>query len=411
MMTDPNKRMWGLFCLTMTGVALGIQLLIAQPLLQKISSLEYNIATMQNQLASLTQAQPVAGQTTSLLASLQQQASDLPHSQSAIESFVSFRRQIEQEAVQTQAATGSLDDLLNLQMQLVEHGTRTGSAQSAMNDLADMQDQLIATKANAADASVAIAELSDVATLAQTEAEQAATALAAVKQLGEIKAQILVEDGESLGQAKSHAARFVELKNRILEGSENTESALSHAESLLTLETALVADDVQVATAATNLNSLIDMQSRLGARTNEINEALGTLEILTDLHDQLQDQVASMEGIRRHLVEFVLLESTINKAVTILKPLSELANFRRMTDEEIRSAARAILDERASRVTQRIETSQSQAQNLTAPSNEAVTTQDDSVSAKLPTSKASNTAPAEDEGTTGLVPWTPTAEE
>ncbi|MEX0724836.1 MAG: hypothetical protein WEB58_16600 [Planctomycetaceae bacterium] len=408
-MTDPNKGMRGLFCLTIIGVVLGFQLLIAQPLLRKITSLEYNISTMQDQLNVLTQAQPVAGQTTSLLANLHQQAYQLPRSRSAFETLVSFRQQIEQEAVHTQQAAETLDHLLSLQTQLVEQGTLTGSAQTAIEDLASLQDQLIASKTNAVDASVAIAELSDVTRLAKTEAEQADAALAALKQLGEIKAQALSADGESLAQAKSHVEQFVALKNRILDGSDNTESAHSHAESLLTLETALIADDVQVATAATNLDSLIDMQSQLNGRTKDINDALGTLEILTDLHDQLQLQVSSMEGIRRSLVEFVLLESTINKAVTILKPLSELANFRRMTDEEIRSAARAILDERASRVTQR--TAQPQPQDLAAPPAEVTNTSDDSVSAKQPTVNDTNTTSTETNVTEGLVPWTPTAEE
>ena len=57
--------------------------------------------------------------------------------------------------------------------------------------------------------------------------------------------------------------------------------------------------------------------------------------------------------MRKSLLDIVLMESTIRKVVTVLEPLSELYNVRRMGKSELREAARTVIENRSSRIAKR----------------------------------------------------------
>jgi transcriptional regulator of met regulon len=75
-----------------------------------------------------------------------------------------------------------------------------------------------------------------------------------------------------------------------------------------------------------------------------------TLEILSDLRDEVERQVRSLDGVRRHLVEIALLESSVGQALRILEPLTQLADLRRLGESEVPDAARLILERRTARL-------------------------------------------------------------
>ncbi len=57
--------------------------------------------------------------------------------------------------------------------------------------------------------------------------------------------------------------------------------------------------------------------------------------------------------MRKSLLDVVLMESTVRKVAGILEPLAELTNLRRLSSEDMRQAARVIMDQRTSRVASR----------------------------------------------------------
>ena len=92
------------------------------------------------------------------------------------------------------------------------------------------------------------------------------------------------------------------------------------------------------------------MQTKLLAETGRVVDAVETLEVLGDLQDQVKEQVASMQGMRRELLDVILMESTVAKATRILEPLAQLGNLNRLSDAEVREAARVIMDQRDTRI-------------------------------------------------------------
>jgi hypothetical protein len=60
--------------------------------------------------------------------------------------------------------------------------------------------------------------------------------------------------------------------------------------------------------------------------------------------------VRSLEGIRRGLMEFVLMENTIARAIRTLQPLLELGNLRHLDEEQLRHIARSMSAQQSTQI-------------------------------------------------------------
>jgi hypothetical protein len=109
-------------------------------------------------------------------------------------------------------------------------------------------------------------------------------------------------------------------------------------------------ESTQIDPAKSSLEGLVTLKDNLLARTGDLADAVETLETLGDLEHQLVDSVQSFDRVRRWLVEVVLFEPAVERAVTILKPLTDLSNLRRLNPAELRQAARSVADQRTARV-------------------------------------------------------------
>jgi hypothetical protein len=96
------------------------------------------------------------------------------------------------------------------------------------------------------------------------------------------------------------------------------------------------------------------MNNNLAAKSDEVVSAVQTLEILQDFRAEVSRQVESLQDIRRSLTEIAMLETAVGRAVRVLEPLVNIGNLRRLTDEEVRAAARTVLESRSTRLGQNI---------------------------------------------------------
>ncbi len=103
--------------------------------------------------------------------------------------------------------------------------------------------------------------------------------------------------------------------------------------------------------ARNNMLAMVEMQQKLASQTRQIAENVENLELMADFQTVLGEQLTKMEGIRRQLTDLVLMESTLARAAKVLSPLVELSNLRGLRDdEEVREAARRMLDRRLGNV-------------------------------------------------------------
>ena len=92
---------------------------------------------------------------------------------------------------------------------------------------------------------------------------------------------------------------------------------------------------------AASVRGLVEEQTLRLADLIESNESLG------DFHSDLMAHVASMDTIRRELMELAMMEQTFRKVATALQPLVALTDLRRLSTGELQLAADAIRRDRA----------------------------------------------------------------
>ena len=185
------------------------------------------------------------------------------------------------------------------------------------------------------------------------EAGDIKTAQQAAADLISLKNSINSESTGTL-DAQQYAEDFFTLKDAIVTNSGNTTDAMEKTRGLFELRDTLNGE-MNLVGASDNLTQLVDIQDRLNDQTGEVVDAIDTLEVLTDLNEELQSQVSSIGEFRKSLMDMIMMESTVRKAVTVLQPLTELSNLRRMSDADVRQAARDIVEQRSSRFAERQE--------------------------------------------------------
>ena len=114
----------------------------------------------------------------------------------------------------------------------------------------------------------------------------------------------------------------------------------------------LSGSDVQLVQARQNLDSMLSLQERLSHQTEEVASVIQNLEIMDDFRTEVSAHVASLETLRHTLMELAMMESTLGRVANVVEPLTQIGNLRRLGEEEVREAARVILDRRSTRFSQ-----------------------------------------------------------
>jgi hypothetical protein len=186
------------------------------------------------------------------------------------------------------------------------------------------------------------------AVLAEAAKADEATRLA--KDLGVLKETVL-KSADEVYVARDVAERLNSLRDDLILAAKpaETATALQVAGALFGLRDTLGGDSAKVETARKNLDVLMTMQGDLAKQTEAVIDAVQSLELLSDLRKDITDHIRTMEGVRRDLIEIALMESAVSRAVKVIEPLAKLGDLRRLSEGEVRAAARTILDERAAR--------------------------------------------------------------
>ena len=162
----------------------------------------------------------------------------------------------------------------------------------------------------------------------------------------------LYNEFENALVAQASATGLIDLQNAIVNNQGNTKIAFENTNGLFALRDTLD-EDMDLVNAKGNLESLVTIQDDLNNQTRQVADAVDTLEVLTDLGEELQAQVKTMGQMRKSLMDIVLMEATVSRVAKIIGPLAELTNLRRMSDQDVREAARTIMDSRSSRMATR----------------------------------------------------------
>lgn len=336
---ERNTLVWGAFLI---GVVLGfviVHLVVAQPMFAQLQEVQRRTASLQGDLQLLVGVRDRAWEAGNLLSDLTSLDAQLVESRATLREMRRLRQDLLEESRQTSTAAAAVADVARLQAAVLEQQSMTGAAERAIEQFGRVQSRLAEQQAAVPPADELVGGFDRVRI--------------ALDDLLQLK-QNLVDNSADVSTAKRAATELLALKDQLIEEGGNIEAARTQANRLLLLQDELVAHADEARNAFVGLDQLIELKEKLIDQTAQVADAVQNLEILSDFREELATQIRSLTGLREGLMEIVLMETTIGRAAKALEPLSRIANVRRLGEEELRAAARTILDNRAARVGSRV---------------------------------------------------------
>ena len=335
-----NSMIWGIF---LVGVVIGfmiVYLIVAQPMFAQLELMQSRIVVLDADVQTLVGARNEAWEAGNLLTDLKLLKRQLGDARGTIREIRELRQELIEESKQTAAAAEALRSLAKLQEFALDQQDLTGPAARSLEQLAQIQKRLVAEHAGTPRAEETLADLDRV----RHDLEE----------LLNLKAQ-LVRNGADVGAAVSTADELLSLKEQIVTRGQDTETARTNANRLFVLKEELNAVGGDLPDAATSLDRLVEMKEKLMDQTPAVADAVQNLEILTDFQEAFGEQIRSLSRLREELVQFVLMEGTLGRVAKLLEPLAQIANVRRLSERELREAARSILENRSTRISSKPE--------------------------------------------------------
>ena len=373
-----RPRSWAMFA---TGFALGLAVLhlgVTRPLTQEFARLQGQMSELQRGVHKLAGKTEQAAKTGELLGALVEQGRQSRAAADALAEIKALHGQLIDAQDATVQARASFAALAELRDEARKAREDSADASAAVEKLANLQERLIGQYNDVVSAQSVLAEYARLGEMAQAESPRIGDARRSLESLIELEARTLSEQDRA-GQAAAGAEQLRQLVDRLIAAAEQGAQARDAADELLALkETILCGSDYDrperarqaldelvkirerlhgqaesLAAAQAALDGLLSLKDRILAQTADLADAVETLELTTDLHAQLQEAMHQFEGVRRWLVEIVLIEPTVERTMNALKPLAELANLRRLSPSELRQAARVVAGERSARLAEK----------------------------------------------------------
>ncbi len=371
LMNTPIVR-WGL---ALTGIAivfLAMDILLRRPLMNELASVKRDLANVEKSLHDLVGVKDVAWETNHLLSALQAQKRQLEPARAALGDVREFRMSVENEAQQTGDAVAALDRIAELQKRVVSQREQSADVEQVLAGIVKLHESLISQKPVQQEAVTSVSRMVELHLQVRDAAKESEVAAVEVQKLGDLRTKVL-ESAAGVEAAQRGAAELIALKDSVLKvndvaavqenanqllalrdslrsSDDSTVQSQAHAKELLTLRDDLAANVEDTQIAHRHWASVRKLEASMKMAGGDIANAIETLELLTDLGTELRGQTQLLAGMRQTLTEFAMLETTIGRAMRVLEPLAQLKNLTRLSEAEVRAAARAILEQRNSKL-------------------------------------------------------------
>lgn len=349
---NDSKSFKAFFAVTMLVAAalvfFGLQIMMVGPLKDQLGTIQAKLQDNEKDMRKLVAERNQLWRTNDLLSGLKAQAKSVESIQQTLASINNLRDHVQHEAKQTQQALTAFNSIVTLHKQLAAQDAHTKLALEQLDGLLALRQSVIDTSSKTGKAIDALDNIGEIADAAIASASQIEDASQSITKLASLKNRVLGET-DGLDAAQKSLDRIESLHTKLAEG-EKIASAEENANRLLVINDSLASAKLEE--AGTNLDGLMTLESKLAAKGEEVAKAVQTLEILDDFQSEVDSHIRSIEGIRRTMVEIAMLESSVGRASRVLQPLVELSSLRRLGETEVREAARMILDQRSTRLSQ-----------------------------------------------------------
>lgn len=357
----------------LAATVLAVNLSIVRPLKDRMEELKREVADMQSQVQLLVGERDQVRSTNDLLTGLKAQQAAFEDARHSLAALRQFREEIATECQKATEALASTEKLDTLQRTVLHHRDLTEPATKVLNTILGLQKQLVDQNATTDDAIDAANRLTALKHNLMTEANDMAAAESALGQVNSLTSQILGQTAD-IATAETRAQNLVELKNQIVNKTGDLDLAAAGASGLLAVKDELVVRGGNIADARQNAERLlglrdrlsensaktdvaeksaarmIEIQKKLAGENTNLVESIKSVETLIDLQHEFQKHIRSLDGMRRNLMDFVLMENTVAQAVRMLQPILELGNLRHMNEDQLRQIAKSISESESTRL-------------------------------------------------------------
>jgi len=334
-LVEKNTLIWGFFLIGIVVGFVAVYIIVAQPMFSQLGQIQRQMAALESDLQLLVGERNQAWEAGHLLADLNALKGQIREARANVRDIRSLRQDLKDEALRSVDASESLGKLAAVQDLALQHQDYTGAARQTLEEMVQVQQRLVAEHATAPKAEEALVDIDRVRR--------------DMAELFALKTEI-ARNSAGIADARSTAGELIALKDQIVAHGQNIEAARSSANRLFILQDELKAHGDELSDAFASLDRLVELKDKLTDETRDVADAVQNLELLTDFRDAFGEQIQSLTQMREGLLQIMMMETTIGRVAKLMEPLSQIANVRRLSDQDLRAAARSILESRSTRI-------------------------------------------------------------
>ncbi len=367
--------MWMSMLMSLAVVFFGMQLMMVGPLKGRLDGIQSRLENSEKNMSKLVAARDSVWKTNDMLSGLQEQAGRLDQLKTSIADIQTLRNRVQNEAeaatialsavdrivaVQnriiseqqlTQQASQQLASLHQLQSAIIRGSEQTDVAVNSLDGIVALQNRVIAAANGYENASRSIAQLAELTQQMVAQSDDLKVASDRFDQFVALK-DAVNRGGADLAVAQQSADQLVSIKNDVLSTADSVETAREHARTLVAMNNQLSSNSLRLNLAQQNLDAVVHLTETLSEQTAQVAAAIQNIEIMDDFQTEVATHVRSLESLRKTMLEIAMMESTVGRVARVIEPLAEIGNLRRLSEVEVREAARVILDRRMTRFSQ-----------------------------------------------------------
>ena len=355
--------MWISMLMSLAVVFFGMQLMMVGPLKGRLDGIQTRLDLNDQSLRQLVGTHDGVKAHNSLVDSLQHQTGQMATLREQAAEFAALNNRLNSEAESSQEAMTAIDAMAGVQNRVIEAADSTGDAVAEVARIESLRTKIISggkhtdVADNSFDGMVALQKRVIAASSGYEEAS------ASVENMANLT-QRLIESDKDLKVASERFDQFMGLQNRMIASAEGQEKADQTMRTLIAMKETLAGDNMKLDLAHKNLDQIAALQTKIDQQSTRVADAIDNLELMDDFHTEVDTHIHSLRNLRRTLVELAMMESTVSRVASVISPLAELGNLRRLSEREVRDAARVILSERSSRNTHSVAMDDSQKTNV-----------------------------------------------
>ena len=353
-----QKQVWMVATLAMVVGIMGMHFLVNRPVKQQMALMQHELSGVQNELKLLTGTRSSTSKANTLLSELRLQKRQLLDAQRSLTEIRNLRQQVQDEASKSALSMESinqlaqvhksLDQIVALKNRINQEADSVEDAECRLRQLGNLKSQVLTEAKGLDTAKMNVEKMIAITDNINNTSADLQLASTNARRMIDVK-EMLVMQGGNNDSAKANLSSLLQLRDTVSGSDASIIKAHSNASHMLVLVDNLSSKKVDPKVASKNLDQLIEIHTQLKVRSRSIADAVQTFELLSDLQDEITGYSQSLQEIRKTMLELILLEGTVSRVARILKPMTELGNLRRLGDQEVRAAARTIMQNRSSR--------------------------------------------------------------